>query len=131
MPPGDQLTLRVQASLQGVASGGAVEIVADVVLARPDDLHGSADIAGNEGRFNGVILNEAAAETAADESYVYFDMIARNAQSAGDGIRGGSGNLRGRPELAEIPANGRGAVDGFDRRRSEEREDVASLHFFL
>src|SRR6266481_2435408 len=129
MPPGDQLTLRVQASLQDVASGGAVEIVADVILARPDDLHGSADIAGNEGGFNGVILNEAAAETTADERDVYFDMIARNAQSAGDGIRGGSGNLRGRPELAEIATNVRRAIDGLHRSVSEERHFVDGIDF--
>src|SRR6266481_4269120 len=108
MPPGDQFPLRVQASLQDVASGGAVEIVADVILARPDDLHGSADIAGNEGGFNGVILNEAAAETTADERDVYFEVIARNAESDGNGVRGSSRDLRGRPELAEIASNVRG-----------------------
>src|SRR5207245_2258706 len=78
MTPGDQMTLRVQAGLQDVASGRAVEIVADVVFAGPDDLNGSAGTARDEGGFHGVIVNDAAAGATADECDVYFDVIARN-----------------------------------------------------
>ena len=70
--------------MQDVARGGAIEIVADVVLARPDDLHGRARIAGNERGFDSVILNETPAKTAADECDVDINVFARNAERAGD-----------------------------------------------
>src|SRR5580693_246367 len=98
-----------------MAGSGAIEIVADVVLARPDDLHGRAGITGDERGFHGVILDEAAAKTAADEGDMYFDVFAWNAERAGDRCCGRSGDLRRRPQFAGIAANVRGAVDRLHR----------------
>src|SRR4029077_1303291 len=122
-----QLTLRVQAGLQNVARGWAIEIVADIVLARPDDLNGRAGIAGNERGFNGVILEEAAATSTADERDMHFDMVARNTESAGDRVSRGSWNLRRRPKFTGISAHVGGAIDGLHGGMREERHFVDSF----
>ena len=51
MPPGDEVAFGVEAGLQLVISRGAVEVVADVVFAGPDDFDGSFGGAGNERGF--------------------------------------------------------------------------------
>ena len=97
--PGKEVAAIVEAGLESVAGGGAIKIVADVVFAGPDDLHGRAGFAGDESGFDGVVLNEAAAEASADEGDVDFDAIARNAESLGDGIGGGTRELAWGPRV--------------------------------
>ena len=77
--PGAQPALLVQAGLQYMAGGWPVEIVAEVIFARPDNLHGRAGIARDKRSFDRVVLNQAAAKATADERDVDFDTFARNA----------------------------------------------------
>src|SRR5262249_57630227 len=90
--------------------GGAVEIMANVVFAGPHDLDRSFQFAREESGFHGVILNETAAETAADEGDVDLDVVARNAESGGDGISGSAWNLRRRPDFAGVGSDGGDAI---------------------
>src|SRR5437763_13606094 len=95
----------VQAGLQNVAGGRSVKIVADVVLARPHDLHGRARVAGDKGGLNGILLNKATAKATTDECDVGVDALARNPERTSNGIGGGSRELRGGPEVAGHAAN--------------------------
>src|SRR5215472_1226628 len=97
MLPGDEVAFGVEAGFELVISGGAVEVVADVVFAGPDDFDGSFRGAGNERGFDGVILNEAAAEAAANKGDVNLDVVFGNAESLGDAGCRGVGNLGWRP----------------------------------
>src|SRR4029077_5993273 len=131
MPPGNQVALGIEAGEESVNRRRAIEIVADVVLARPNDLHRRAGFPGDEGGFDGVILNEAAAKTTADERDVDFDVLARNAECAGDRFRGCSGDLRWRPKFAGIAANVGSAIDRLHRGMSEKGNFVDCLDFFV
>src|SRR6202035_4204454 len=86
--------------MQDVTGRRTVEIVTHVVFPGPDDLHGRAGIAGDEGRFDGVVLNQAADKASLDKRDVHFDALARNTQRSGHGFRASPWNLRRRPELA-------------------------------
>src|SRR6516225_5831301 len=97
MPPGDEVAFGVEAGFELVISSRAVEVVANVVFAGPDDFDGSFGEAGNERGFDGVILNEAAAEAAADKGDVDLDAVFGNAESLRDAGCRGVGNLGGRP----------------------------------
>src|SRR2546427_13090125 len=88
-----------------VAVGRAVKIVADVIFARPNDLHGRAGVARNERGFDRVVLNQAPAKASSDKRYMHFDAFARNAEGASHRFSGCPGGLRGRPEFAGIAAN--------------------------
>ena len=103
--------------------------MADVVLARPHDLHGRARVAGDKGGLNGIILNKATAKATTDECDVDFDALARNPERTGNGIGGGSRDLRGRPEFAGIAANVGRAIYGLHRGVGEERHFVNGINF--
>src|SRR5882724_8782294 len=104
--------------------GGTIKIVANVILARPDDLDRGMSIAGDQGSFDGVVLNEAAAEASTDEGDVDFDVVAGNAQSLSDGLGGRAGNLCGRPEFAFATAEMSGAIRRFHRGVRQEGDFV-------
>jgi len=107
----------------------AVEIVADVVFARPDDLHGRAGITRDERGFHGVVLDEAAAKSPADERDMHFDVLAGNAEGARYRLRRGSGNLRGRPEFAGIAAHVGRAIDRLHCGVGEKRHVIDGFDF--
>jgi len=127
MEPGDEVVLVVEASLEEVVSGGAVEIVANVVFAGPDDLDRSFQLAREESGFHGVILNETAAETAADESDMDLDVVARNVEGGGDGISGSAWNLRRRPDFAGVGSDGGDAIYRLHRGVGKEGDFVGGF----
>src|SRR5215472_2603572 len=127
MLPGDEVAFGVEAGLQLVISRGAVEVVADVVFAGPDDFDGSSGGAGNERGFDGVVLYEAPAEAAANEGDVHLDAVFGNAESLRDAGCRRVGNLGGRPQLAFAVAEMRGAVDGLHRGVREEGNFVVGF----
>ncbi len=116
--------------MQAVVRGGTIKIVTNVILARPDDLDRSMGIAGDQGSFDGVVLNKAAAEASTDEGDVDFDALAGHAQSLSDGLRGGAGNLCGRPELAFAVADMSGAIRRFHRSVRQEGDFVDRFELF-
>src|SRR5215468_8197333 len=97
MLPADEVAFGVEAGLQLVIGSGAVEVVTDVVFAGPDDFDGSFGGAGNERGFDGVILNKAAAEAAANKGDVDLDAVFGNAEGLRDAGCRGVGNLGGSP----------------------------------
>src|ERR1700674_5770368 len=113
-----------------VVRGRTIKIVTNVILASPDDLDRRMSIARNQGGFDGVVLNEAATETATDERDVDSYALAGNAQRLSDGLRGGAGNLCGRPELAFAIANMGGAIRRFHRGVRQEGNFVNRLELF-
>src|SRR6266849_2467767 len=110
--------------------GGTIKIVTNVILARPDDLDRSMSVAGDQGGFDGVVLNEAAAKTATDEGDVNFDALAGNTQSLSDGLRGCAGNLCGRPEFAFAIADMSGAIRRFHGGVRQEGGFVNRVELF-
>src|SRR5215469_17149629 len=120
MLPGDEVAFGVEAGLQLVISRGAVEVMADVVFAGPDDFDGSIGGAGNERGFNGVVLNKTATEAAANEGEVDLDTVFGNGESMRDAGGRCVGNLGGRPQLAFAITEMRGAVDWLHRGVREE-----------
>src|SRR5215472_8401038 len=126
MKPRHQIILRVETCAEQVASRGAVEIVMNVVLARPNDLHRSVHLAREKSSFDGKVLNQASTECAANESDVNLNATTGNVESLCDRIGGGAWNLCWRPKLAGIAANMSGAIDRFHGGVSEKRHLVDS-----
>src|SRR6266446_6051147 len=110
--------------------GGTIKIVANVIFTRPDDLDRGMSIAGDQSGFDGVVLNKAAAEASTDEGDVDFDALAGNAQCLSDRLRGGAGNLCGRPEFAFAIADMGGAIWRFHGGVRQERDFVNRFELF-
>ena len=70
-----------------------------VVLARPHDLHGLADLPGEQRRFGGVVRLGLAAEAAAEERDVTGHVGRRDAQRRADGVLHRLRVLRAGPDL--------------------------------
>jgi len=116
--------------VQAMVGGGPIKIVANVILASPDDLDWSVSVAGDQGGFDGVVLNEAPTEASADEGDVDSDALAGNAQCLSNGLRGRAGNLCGRPELASAIADMSGAIRRFHRGVRQEGDFVNRFELF-
>src|SRR5579864_4099930 len=106
---------------------GTVEVVANVVFARPDDFYWGFCRARNERCFDSVVLNEAAAKSTADEGDVNFDALLGNGKGLRDGGGSGIRNLCGRPEFAFAIADVRGAIDGFHGGMGQEGNFISSF----
>ena len=63
--PGDEFAFGIDAAGERVESARAVEVVRHVLLARPHELHGSGEALRDGAGFAGVVVHEAAAESAA------------------------------------------------------------------
>src|SRR5713101_9968878 len=113
-----------------MVGGGPIKIVANVILASPDDLDWSVSVAGDQGGFDGVVLNEAATEASADEGDVDSDALAGNAQCLSNGLRCRAGNLCGRPELAFAIADMSGAIRRFHSGVRQEGDFVNRFELF-
>ena len=61
---------------------GSVEIMAEVVFARPDHLHRHTGRLRQIRRLDRVVGGEASAEAAADARHVHGDVLARQAEHA-------------------------------------------------
>ena len=95
---------------------GPVAAAADVVLARPDELHRlpSADGLGDAGRFARHVghRGRAAAEAAAGQEGVQLDLLRRQAHHERDRALIDGRNLRAGPDLAPIARELHDAVEG-------------------
>src|SRR5262249_40686210 len=69
--PGHQRARGVDAAPQVVEAAAAVEVVLQVILAAPDELHRRGDLARDPGGFNRVVRESPAAETAAGADHVH------------------------------------------------------------
>src|SRR5262249_3564702 len=69
-------------------------------------------------------------ETAADEGDVDLDVVARNAESGGDGISGSAWNLRRRPDFAGVGSDGGDAIYRLHRGVGKEGNLVGGFDVF-
>src|SRR6202023_384640 len=83
---GRYFPLGIESGLEEMKSGGTIEVMPDIVLPIPQELHGRADLLGNPCRFDHVVVHEAPAEAAAATSHVDGDVRLIEAESFGDDL---------------------------------------------
>ena len=127
--PGDGPAARVQASREAVVIIGPVQIVLDILLARPDDLHGAIDLLGDLYGPDHAIDIEPAAEAAADQMIVDLDLLLGEAGDLGRGGLSPRQNLRANPNLACAGPHMHGAVHRLHGGVGEERHLIDGLDF--
>jgi len=128
--PGDEIAGGVEASLQIMKAGGAIVIVMEIVFAGPEKLDGDADLLGDSGGFEHVVVGEAAAEATTGALEVDDDVAGRNVQKLGDLLAAGFGSLAGRPEFEFAVVIMREAVFGLHRGVGEEGVGVSGFDGF-
>ena len=122
----------------GVEAGGhpgarhrAVEAVARVLLARPDELHRLADLFRDQDRLPHEILEDAApAEAAAQHHLVDHDLVGRHAGCVRRDGKRGFAVLRGRPDLDPVGRHMRRAVLRLHGGMTEEGHLVVRFDAF-
>ena len=125
--PGDDAAAGVEAGAQPPGAGGAIVVVAQVVLARADDLHRRLDRPGDHRGLGGVVGQQAAAEAATQARGLNVDAIDGNAGHRRDDTRTRGLHLERTGDETAAIAHVRRAVDRLHRRVSEERELVVGL----
>src|SRR5216683_6512947 len=80
-------------------AGGAVVVVVKIVFASPKEFHGNADLFGDGGGFEHVVVGEAAAESTAGALDVDDDVVVGNVEDFCDELAAGFGRLAGGPEF--------------------------------
>src|SRR6266849_6152605 len=105
-----------------------VEVVADVVFARPQQFDGRAHDLGNPRGLHHAVVVQPPTEAAADAREVNGDVALRDAKSLCNGLTAQLRRLGGRPELERtVPVVSR-AVLRLERRVRKKRVRVRSLH---
>ena len=117
----------VHAAAQAVHARGPVEVMLDVVLARPHDLDRRGDGLGDERGLAGVVRLEPAPEATAAAGHVHRDAVRRNAGHARHDRSRVLGALRRQPELAPVAPHVRDAAQRFHGHVREERQFVRGL----
>ncbi len=97
--PGDELALGIDRALHLVKAARAVEIVRQVVFARPLQLDRRADLLGDRRHLAHVVIGQPPAEAAAGARLVDQHFALVDAEQLGDLIERAVGRLRRRPEL--------------------------------
>ena len=74
----DQRPVSTDSAGKEVKARGPIEVMTDIVLARPEELHGDADFLRDPRRLDHVVVGEPAAEAAAsarevDRDVFFFD----------------------------------------------------------
>ena len=99
-PPRDRHTFGIKPGGEPCHAAGPVEIMADILLARPHHLDRRIDFFGDQHRLTDILLYRCApAEAAAQHHAVDHNLIVRHAGSDGGGHKRGRGALRRRPNL--------------------------------
>ena len=128
--PGDEIAGGVEAALQIMKAGGAIVIVVEIVLAGPEEFHGDANLFGNGGRFEHVIVSKAAAEATTCALQVNDDVARGNVQELGDLLAAGFRSLAGRPEFEFAVVIVREAILGLHGGVGEEGVGVSGFDGF-
>ncbi len=109
-------------------TGGAIEVVAEVFLARPDELNRpAAALDGDAHRLADRIDFQAPAEAAAEIGDVHGDILDTDTGDLGGDGAGQSRHLCWRPDFDLATGHLRGAVDRLHRRMREIRGAVGPL----
>ncbi len=118
----------LDASLQPCDDLGAVEVVLDVIFARPDHLHRAAcRPGGDRHRLPDKVRLQPSPEAASDERDFDVYLVAAHACRAGCDQLGQRGDLRGCPKLHSILGHLRRAVDRLHRGMRKIRRTVFGL----
>src|SRR5215467_2367448 len=97
--PGHELSRSVHSSLEVMKASGTIVVVMKIVLARPEQFHGNADLLGDGPCFEHVIIREAAAEATSGALHVHNNVIVGNAEHLGALHAAALGSLARRPEF--------------------------------
>src|SRR6478736_9934511 len=98
--PRAEFSLGIDRALEVVESAGPAEaVLPHIVLARPRQLDGRAELQGNGSRLDHVVVGQAPAETAAAADEVDFQLFLRDGQGLGDKILRRARRLGSRPKL--------------------------------
>src|SRR6267378_413272 len=79
--PRDELAGGGEATFEEMEAGGAIVVVVKIVFAGPEELDGNADLLGDGGGFEHVVIREAAAESATSALHVHDDVVVRDAEN--------------------------------------------------
>ena len=126
--PRDAAALGIQPGFQIMPAAGAQEILGDVVLARPGQLHRPAGLLCDGRRFHHIIILQPPAETAAHPHHVDGDILRRHAQKFRHGSAARLRILRRRPDLDLVAIDPRGAVDRLHRHVRDEGVGIVGGH---
>jgi len=128
--PADEMAGSVETSLEVMETGGAIVIVVEIVFAGPEKFDGDADLLGDGGGFEHVIVGEAAAETTTGALHVDNDVARRDVQYFCDELASGFGSLAGGPEFKFAVVIVGEAIFGLHGGMSEERIEVSGFNGF-
>ncbi len=127
--PSGEPAVRVYRSAELVETGGAIEVVLNVVLACPQQLHRNPGLPGNPRRLDHVVVSEASAKAPAATYDVDRNVFRCDLHRRGDELPPRLRILRRRPDLELAVAVARGAVHGLESGVGEERILVCRLHY--
>src|SRR5215813_4202111 len=96
--PRGEFAGRIHAAFQIVKTDGAVVVVMKIVFARPEKFDRRANFLRDGGRFDHVVVGEAAAEATSGAAKMDGDVCRGNLQDVGDKLAATFGSLAGRPD---------------------------------
>ena len=117
----------VETGGQPVEEIGAIHVVLDVFLARPDDFDRAVDMLRNLDGANDAVDLQPPAKAAADQMIVDHDLVRRQAGGLRCRGPGSRGDLGADPEFAAVLAYVNRAVHWLHCRVREERDMVTRL----
>ena len=130
MLPADDPAVR-QARRRAVAIDRPIDVVLDVLFARPNDLDRAVDFLRDAHGFFDHVRLEAPAEAAADEVVVHDDLVERQAgELSPPPTCTRAHHLRADPDFARVWLHVHGAVHRFHRRVREKRQFVRGIESF-
>src|ERR1700752_4569110 len=94
---GNQLAVAIDSALEEMETCRPVEIVLDIVLARPQQLHRYAGLLCDPGSLRHEIAAQTPTKSAAAPRHVHGHIVLRDTQCRRDQFRTRLGVLRGRP----------------------------------
>src|SRR5579862_4166540 len=104
---GDQLALRVETRLEVMEPAGTIELMLQVLVAIPQQLHRLALQFGYHRRLDHEIAAQAPSKTATAAGHVHRDSVLGYAEGLGDQGTARTGILRRRPDLKLAVLEGR------------------------
>ena len=126
--PGNDLAVGIHSCMHFVQAARAVEIVLQIVLARPGELDRPAGLLRDECGFEDIVVGQAASEATTDARHLDLDVFARNTGRCVCGAGGPRRHLRRRDDVAALVLDVRVTVLRFERRVRDERHAIASRH---